>query len=211
MKIAFDENVPLGMVRTFEVLSKERQLRRTVGTQLSVQSAKDYAPRPNDLDHLKGSDVPWLKRFSVNGGRGVISGDVSMRSNPHELGALIQLGLVVIFFERKWSEWDFFKKTALLMYYWPKMAKKLKNAKAGEFWCVPGHWRDDGELRDVSPSSARTLSKKSPIPHVKRKTAASKTRTKSRVGKSMVTSKGPPKKRSSVDERQGRLKLDSNE
>lgn len=162
MKIAFDENIPPGMVRAFEVLGRERQIRKVVGGILELQKAKDFVPSATDGDHVPRSDVPWLKRFSSNGGRGVISGDVSMRTKPHELEALRQLNLIVIFFERRWSGWDFFKKTALLMYYWPKVAKKLRTAKPGEFWCIPSHWRDDGDLRDVTTDGRQKLTKSSP-------------------------------------------------
>jgi hypothetical protein len=195
MKIAFDENIPVGMVRAFEVLGKERQIKKALGGQLQLHKAKDFVPRSLDADHVSGSDVPWLKRFSASGGQGVISGDVSMRTKPHELQALKQLKLVVIFFERRWSGWDFFKKTALLMYYWPKVAKKLKTAKPGEFWCVPCHWREDGELRDVTADDRQKLTKKNPQAKAKKRVrkAASKKPLKSEHSKMPERSRKDPR------------------
>ena len=38
------------MVRVFQALAEERKLKRLVGV-LSVESAKDYAPHPEDADY----------------------------------------------------------------------------------------------------------------------------------------------------------------
>ena len=203
MKIAFDENIPVGMVRAFEVLGKERQIKKALGGKLELQKAKDFVPSAADPDHVSRSDVPWLKRFSASGGHGVISGDVSMRTKPHELQALKQLKLIVIFFERRWSDWDFFKKTALLMYYWPKVAKKLRTAKPGEFWCVPCHWREDGELRNVTADDRQKLTKKNPHANARK-------HVRRAARKKMLAAKQPLKKlgRGQKDSRQAELEFE---
>ena len=74
MKIAFDENVPIAMVRVFQTFASERQLRKLSGS-FEIKSAADYTPRPGDPDYVPRSDVPWLKRFAADGGKVIISGN----------------------------------------------------------------------------------------------------------------------------------------
>lgn len=160
MKVAFDEHIPPFMIRVLTTLAKERQFQKLVGN-VTLVSAKDYAPNPPDADYIKKSDVPWLDRFSADGGKAVISGDVDMRFDAHEQQALISHGFIVIFFERRWADWSFFRKSSLLLHYWPTVAKKLKRGKRGKFWVIPSHWREDGKLRDVSPGK-KQISKTNP-------------------------------------------------
>lgn len=167
MKIAFDENVPFGMVRVFQALANERKLRREMGD-FKVLSAQDYTPKLTDKDYVKASDVPWLERFAADGGRVVVSGDRAMLDRPHELLALRQGGFIVVIFEANWSRWDFFRKSSLLLHYWGVIAKTVRKSKSGTLWCVPGHWRQDGVLRHVpapegkisqtAPRAGRTVS-----------------------------------------------------
>lgn len=138
------------MVRVFQTLAQERQLRRAMGN-FTVVSAAAYAPKQIDADFIKDSDVPWLERFAADGGKIVISGDVDMLDSPHELLALQQKGFVVVFFERKWSQWDFFRKSSLLLHYWRILSRRIRAAKPGTLLRIPGHWREDGDLQDVSP------------------------------------------------------------
>jgi hypothetical protein len=41
------------MVRVFQTFASERQLRKLVGGNFEIKSAKDYAPHPGDLDYLE--------------------------------------------------------------------------------------------------------------------------------------------------------------
>jgi hypothetical protein len=148
VKIAFDENVPLGMARVFQSLANERPLRRHMGGFIVV-CAQDYAPKPSDPDYQAKSDVPWLTRYAADGGRVVISGDCGMLEKPHELLALKQNGFILVLFERSWSNWDFFKKSSLLLHYWVALSKRVKSSKRGSLWRIPGHWKDNEDLRRI--------------------------------------------------------------
>jgi hypothetical protein len=97
------------MVKVFQTFANERQLKRKIGA-FEITSATQYTPKPADDDYLKKNDVPWIKRFATAGGRVIISGDTEMRYVPHERLALIQAGMLVFFFDGKWSQWDFFSK-----------------------------------------------------------------------------------------------------
>ena len=143
MKIAFDENVPLGLVRLFQIFASEKQLRKLSGD-FEFKSAMDYTPRPGDHDYSKSAgDVPWLKRFAADGGRIVISGNTEMKRVPHERLALIDCGFIVVFFEPQWSNWKFFRKCALLLHWWPIIVPTIKRARQGSFWHIPCNWAED--------------------------------------------------------------------
>jgi hypothetical protein len=149
VKIAFDENMPMAMVRFFENFATERQLRKLTGN-FDIESAKKYTPSPSDEDYVAKNDVPWIKRFAKSGGRVIISG--KMRSVPHERLALVESGMVTIFFEARWNNWNFFDKCAHLVHWWPVIDKKVRRAPKGSFWAVPLNWTasDKGKLRKLS-------------------------------------------------------------
>jgi hypothetical protein len=156
VKLAFDENVPLGMVRVFHSLAKERALRRIVGN-FDIVCAQNYTPKRSDPDFKPKDDVPWLTRYASDGGRVVVSGDCGMLHKPHELLALKQHGFIVVFFENSWSSWDFFKKSSLLLHYWTVVAKRVSRSRRGAMWRVPGHWRDNEDLRRITVKQDKLL------------------------------------------------------
>lgn len=156
MKIAFDEHVPLALVRAFQSFANERQLRKLTGG-LTIEKAKDYAPKPSDADYLKGNDVPWIKRYSNAGGQIIISGDTDMMREPHERLALIEEGMIVVFFTGRWGNWKFFRQCALLLCWWPKIVKAVKTAEKGTFWRIPPHFSEDGEIEQISMVDKKLL------------------------------------------------------
>lgn len=153
MKVAFDEHVPQELARTFEGLAKISKLRKA-SSGLIFCSARNYAPSMTKQSLVRKSDVPWLDKFAADGGRAIITGDVRMRQKPHELLTLTTHGFVVIFFEKSWGGWDFYKKTSLIVHWWEVICQKLKGAEKGTHWVVPSRWpvapKDDFELRNVS-------------------------------------------------------------
>jgi len=147
VKVAFDENVPIAMVRVFQALAAESQFQKLGVT---IQSAKDYTPKPSDLDYLPKNDTPWIKRFSTEGGKVVISGNARMMNIPHERLALLDEGLIVLFFENRWNNWKFFTKCALLLLWFPAIAKTAKTATPKTFWRIPSIWDEKAKLRPQS-------------------------------------------------------------
>jgi hypothetical protein len=101
--------------------------------------------------------VPWIKRFAAAGGRVIISGNVEMQNIAHERLALVESGMIVFFFERKWSSWQFYRKCSLLLNWWPHIADKAKRARKGSFWCVPNNWAEDGILRRLQNNDKKKL------------------------------------------------------
>jgi hypothetical protein len=68
--------------------------------------------------------------------------------------------MVVIFFESSWNQWDFFRKSSLLLHWWPMIVQQLKTAKPTSFWHVPAMWPKtaNAKLRPV-PNSDLKLEK----------------------------------------------------
>jgi hypothetical protein len=174
VKVAFDQNVPIGVVKVLQTFANERQFRKISGNFI-IKAAADYTPKPGDDDYRPKDDTPWLKRFADDGGKVVISGDVRMRSRPHERLALIDHEFLVIFFENRWSDWKFWRKTALLIHWWPVIASKIKRHKKPSFFHVPCNWVEDGELRWVSNKDPKELKLE------QRVRAAKRRKTKSNV------------------------------
>lgn len=138
------------MVKVFQTFASNRQLLK-LSRNLIIGQAKDYYPRPADKDYQRRNDAPWVRRFSAAGGNVVISGNTKMKSVPHERLALVEEGVVVIFFESRWNNWPFFSKCSLLLHWWPVVIKQLKTAKPGSFWHIPATWPEPGKgkLRSV--------------------------------------------------------------
>ncbi len=148
MKVAFDENIPMAMVRVFQSFSKEHQILRLIPG-LEVAYAKDYAPARTDKDYIKKSDVPWIKRFSQAGGKVIISGNTRMMSVEAERLALVEEGMIVFFPDGSWNGLRFFDKCALLLRWWPQLAEIAKTASAPSFWRIPATWKSEAGIVQV--------------------------------------------------------------
>lgn len=95
-----------------------------------------------------------------------------MKYVPHERLALIEAKFVVLFFENQWSQWKFFHKCALLLHWWPVIAKTINRATPG-FWHIPSHFKENARLRKVSTDDPRKLKlERQQRARVKRKTPA---------------------------------------
>lgn len=194
------------MVKAFQSLSKEWALRREMG-QFVIVSAQDYTPKPSDPDYVAKSDVPWLTRYAKDGGQIVITGDCGMIEKPHELMALQQNGFVVVLFERAWSNWDFFKKSSLLLHYWITLAHRVKKSAKGALWRMPSVWKDDEELKRIVVKQNKLSKKGSSVSlrNVKKRSTVKST-SKSSASSNKST---PKKKLAKVDHRQERFDWDA--
>jgi hypothetical protein len=173
LKVVFDQNVPIGVVKVLQAFANEKQFLRISGN-FVIKSAQDYTPKPGEDDYRPKDDTPWLKRFADDGGKVVISGDVRMRYKPHERLALIEHQFLVVFFENQWSEWKFWRKSALLVHWWPVIAAKIRRYKKPSFFHVPCNWVEDGELRWVSNKDPKELKLEQRVRAAKRKKAKAK-------------------------------------
>jgi|SRR3954451_4146876 len=138
------------MVKVFQTFATDKQLLK-LSADLIIEKAQKYYPAAHDPDYLRRNDAPWIKRFAEAGGKVVISGNTDMKARPHERKALVETGMVVIFFESSWNQWDFFRKCSLLLHWWPMIVRQLKTAKPSSFWHVPAVWpkTNSAKLRSV--------------------------------------------------------------
>lgn len=95
-----------------------------------------------------------MTRFAQDGGQVVISGDTRLRSRPHELAAIVECGLIAYCFERRWSDKNFFTKSAMLLHWWPKIREHMKSAPKGTCWEIPFQWNWK-DLIDVTADPAK--------------------------------------------------------
>jgi hypothetical protein len=146
------------MVKVFREFASDRQLLK-LHANLIIESAKLYYPKPEDSDYLRRNDAPWIRRFSAAGGKVIISGNTRMKVVPHERLALVEEGMVVLFFDGIWNNWDFFKKSSLLLHWWPAIIRQLKTAKPKSFWHIPATWpiKDGNKLQPVSNDDLQLL------------------------------------------------------
>lgn len=146
------------MLRVFEAFQRERSL-ADLAKGISLKKAQDYYPALDDPDHARKNDAPWIRRFAADGGKVVISGNTKMQTVPHERLALVQTGLVTIFFDGKWSGWKFCRKCSLLMHWWPVILDTTKKGRPG-FYMVPMAWPEEGRAKlKVIPTADLKLEK----------------------------------------------------
>jgi hypothetical protein len=89
--------------------------------------------------------------------RAIISGNVEMLDNPFEKQALQSLGLVTILFEGKWSQWDAYRKSSLVLFHFEKIIAKVQLARRDKFWVVPARFFEEAKLRNVSPGRRKVV------------------------------------------------------
>ena len=137
------------MVRVFRLFQEERALKSQVKG-IVVKQAQEYYPRADDPDYSAKDDAPWIRRFAADGGRAIVSSDRRMLTKPHEKLALVQSGLVVIFFSGAWYDWKFCAKSALILHWWPTIMEAVSSAEPG-FYRVPIAWPAEGaaQLKQV--------------------------------------------------------------
>jgi len=151
LKIAFDENVPAAMLRMFQGFHNERALKHLVDG-IELVKAQSYYPRAGDKDYRR-SDDPWIRRFAVDGGKVILSGDGKMLQRQHEKLALKECGMVAVFLPGKWSTWKLCQKASLLLHWWPVIVSEVRNYEQG-FYRVPKAWPVDGTMNLVRIADA---------------------------------------------------------
>lgn len=179
MKIAFDENMPASVVVTLKTIGEQKGFKKHFQG-IDIVRAKDYAPGFTDADYMRKSDVPWLRRYKADGGKVIISGDVSIPDKPHELLAIQEAGLIAFFFPANWNNWKFPRKAALLLVWLDRIIAQSKSAKAGSMYRIPNDWKPEASLVVVNHPTALRL-KETEQPVRAPKARAKRVRTKKPV------------------------------
>lgn len=125
MKFAFDENIPEVLARGFQIFLEL--------TAHDIEYAKLYSVRNVGDDY-------WMAAFANNGGEVIISGDLNIRQKPAELKALEQHELISFFMENRWSNANFFVKSAMILNWWPRIEEVAMASNKGDSWEIPYQW-----------------------------------------------------------------------
>lgn len=136
------------MVKVFRTFAVERQLQHLVSN-LVIEAARDYYPKPGDADYRKRDDAPWIRRFAAAGGKVIICNDGRMMKIPHERLALVETGMIVLFFEQSWNQLRFTAKCSHTLMWWERMVTTVQHSASPAFWRIPMTWNQTGKLRKV--------------------------------------------------------------
>lgn len=140
MKVAFDEHVPIKVLRALELLLEGD---RNGGVEIvSATEYRDGKPA--------SSDVPWLEAFAKDGGKIVISGDMAMRRKPHERKALLDHGFIVFFLPSSWCNSKFNQKAAYIMQWWGVIFEMAKASNPPKQFQLPNSMTTSSKVRDVT-------------------------------------------------------------
>lgn len=82
-------------------------------------------------------DVVWMKALAGREGLVIISGDVNISRNPHEVQAWKQAGHTVFFLKRGWTNLMPWVQAAKLFHIFPEIIKRAEKAKRGSGFMVP--------------------------------------------------------------------------
>jgi len=99
-----------------------------------------------DADHRGTDDHYWATAFANDGGNAILSADTDFFKKPHQVVAIDNTGLRVIYLPPKWANAKGFLQASHILMWWPRVERKLKEAKPREVWIVKWNIREEGEL-----------------------------------------------------------------
>lgn len=96
--------------------------------------------------HQGTEDQYWVTAFAEEGGTAIISADKDFFKKPHQVVAIDNTGLMVVYLPPKWANAPGYLQTAHILMWWPRIERKLGEAKPREFWATKWNIREDGDL-----------------------------------------------------------------
>lgn len=89
-------------------------------------------------DRFAGStpDVEWMRKLAEEAEWVIVSGDVAIRSNPHEVAAWQQAGHTIFFLKAGWTNFEFWQQVQKLAKCFPEIIKRAKDARRGDSFVV---------------------------------------------------------------------------
>ncbi len=131
MKIRADENV------SPKIVAMVRQLAMSASFDLSSVF---------ESGHRGTEDQYWATAFAHDGGDAILSADKDFFKKPHQVVAIDDTGLRVIYLPPKWANASGFLQASHILMWWPRIEAKLKEAKPREVWVVKWNISQEGEL-----------------------------------------------------------------
>lgn len=86
-------------------------------------------------------DVEWLAALGNEGGWAVITQDIRLRRNKHELEAIRSAGLTVFCLAPAWTHRPFWEKAWRLVRRWPEIVGQATRVEPGLWYVVPIRYR----------------------------------------------------------------------
>jgi hypothetical protein len=89
-------------------------------------------------DRFPGSapDVVWMKGLAAESGWVILSGDVAIGRNPHEVAAWKEAGHTIFFLKSGWTNIQFWQQVQKLAKCFPEIMERAQRAKPGDSFLV---------------------------------------------------------------------------
>ena len=99
-----------------------------------------------DEGHDGTKDQYWVTEFSNDGGDAILSADKDFFRKPHQVVAIDKTGLRVIYLPPKWANAPGYLQASHILMWWPRIERKLAEAKPRQVWVVRWNISETGEL-----------------------------------------------------------------
>ena len=99
-----------------------------------------------DEGHDGTIDQYWVTAFANAGGNAIVSADKDFFRRPHQVVAIDKTGLRVIYLPPKCANAPGYLQASHVLMWWPRIERKLAEAKAREVWVVRWNISEAGEL-----------------------------------------------------------------
>lgn len=111
---------------------------------------REFVAGEHEVVHLRDrfsadtSDVEWMKSLASEPGWVVISGDVRIGKNPHEIAAWKATGHTIFFLKSGWTNIPFWEQVRKLAKCFQELAETAQAAKPGASFVVTVNGRIEG-------------------------------------------------------------------
>jgi hypothetical protein len=82
-------------------------------------------------------DADWMRELAGESGWIILSGDVAIGRNPHEIAAWKAAGHTIFFLRAGWTNIEFWPQVQKLARYFPEIIALSRRAKPGDAFVVP--------------------------------------------------------------------------
>lgn len=116
MKLLLDHNLSPRLSRSLQALVEEHTI-------VALRDRFDQA----------ANDVDWIGSLDREGGWGVLTKDLRIRTRPHERAAMDRACIVFFFLDGAWRRFDVLETAARLIRLMPKIISQTEIAERGRF------------------------------------------------------------------------------
>lgn len=82
------------------------------------------------------SDVNWMQELAKESGWIILSGDVAIGKNPHEVAAWKEAGHTIFFLKSGWTNIEFWQQVQKLAKCFPDIIARAQQARPGDSFVV---------------------------------------------------------------------------